>query len=259
MPGPALDIAGGVAAITLDRQDDANRMTPEDMTRLGEIVAGLAADETVNAVMVTGAGEDWFSAGLLNPDIRAAMVKEQVVAFVMQANAVLDALEALPQIVVCAMNAPVMAGAAELALACDIRVAADHATLTMPEARWGGFPGAGGPVRLPGVVGHGQAMRLIATAETIDAAEMLRIGFVEAVWPKAAFRARARAMVERIAESGPLATRGAKRIALTRRDEGFRAARALSDALRRELEWSADVDEGMAAHREGRAPRFTGK
>ena len=259
MTGVDYIASDGVATVTLNRPDDANRMTSDGMTRLGEIVAALANDESVQAVMVTGSGEEWFSAGLLNPDIRAAMSKDAVVAFVMQANAVLDALEALPQITICAINAPLVAGACELALACDIRVAADHATLTIPEAKWGGFPGAGGPVRLPTLIGHGQAMRLIGTAETIDAAEMLRIRFVECLFPRVAFMTRARAMAESIAASGPLAIRGAKRIARARALDGFAAARALSDELRHKLEWSADVDEGIAAHREGRAPRFTGR
>ena len=132
-------------------------------------------------------------------------------------------------------------------------------TLSMPEAKWGGFPGAGGPVRLPMAVGHGRAMELIGTGREIDAAEMARIGLVEHVHPKDDLRAAARDMARTIGANGPLATRGAKRIARVRREPGFQAARALSDALRHALEWSADVDEGIAAHREDRTARFTGR
>ncbi len=254
-----LDLAPPVATITIDRPGDHNRLQRADMARLGEIVEQVGADETVHAVIVTGAGEAFFSAGLLNPEIRGSLPKDEIVEFVFLANRVFDAVEALPQIVIAAINGTVMAGAVELALACDIRLVADHAKLSMPEAKWGGFPGAGGPVRLPQVVGHGRAMELIGTGREIDAGEMARIGLVEHVHPKDALRQAARAMAETIGANGPLATRGAKRISAVRREPGRAASRALSDALRHALEWSADVDEGIAAHREGRTARFTGR
>jgi enoyl-CoA hydratase/carnithine racemase len=175
------------------------------------------------------------------------------------ANRVYDALEALPQIVIAALNGAARAGAAELSLACDIRLAAAHATWALPEARWGGFPGAGGPVRLPALVGRARALEIICTGRELDAAELERLGLVLAVHPGARLLAEAQALAARIAASGPIATRGAKRIVRTRLNAGFAEARTLSDALRYVLEFSADVDEGMAAHREGRAPRFTGR
>ena len=254
-----LDIAPPIATITIDRAADQNRFRRVDIERLGEIVAALGADETIHAVIVTGAGDEFFSAGLLNPEIRGSLPKNEILDFVFLANRVFDAVEALPQIVIAAINGTVMAGAVELALACDIRLVADHAKLSMPEAKWGGFPGAGGPVRLPMVVGHGHAMDLIGTGREIDAGEMARIGLVEHVYPRSALREAAYTIAETIGLNGPLATRGAKRISRVRRDAGFVASRALSDALRHALEWSADVDEGIAAHRENRTARFIGR
>jgi enoyl-CoA hydratase/carnithine racemase len=175
------------------------------------------------------------------------------------ANRLYDTLEALPQIVIAALNGVARAGAAELSLACDIRLAAAHATLALPEALWGGFPGAGGPVRLPMLVGRARALEIMCTGRELDAAELERLGLVLAVYPGERLLAEAHALAARIAVSGPLAIRGAKRIVNTRLDGGFREARALSDTLRHALEWSGDVDEGMAAHREGRALRFTGR
>jgi enoyl-CoA hydratase/carnithine racemase len=250
---------GAVAFITLTCPEEQNRLDPDAAARLGQIVDELAADQAVHAVVLSGAGGEWFSAGFLNPEIRAAMSKDEVVEFVMFANRVLDALEALPQITICAINGQIMAGAVEISLACDIRLAAEQATLTMPEARWGGFPGAGGPVRLPMVVGYARALELICTARQIDAAEMLRIGLVEQVHAGDQVIDAARAMAAAAAANGPLATRGAKQIAQARRSEGFEAARQLSDKLRRDLEWSQDVDEGMAAHKENRDPNFLGR
>src|SRR5204863_8948776 len=88
---------------------------------------------------------------------------------------------------------------------------------------------------------------------------MERLGLALSVHPSDRLIADAQALAASIAASGPLATRGAKRIVTVRDARGFSAARALSDALRHALEWSRDVDEGMAAHREGRTPRFIGR
>lgn len=248
-----------VMTITIARPDDANRLTRGVLQSLESIVDGLAGDEDTQAVLITGAGTEFFSMGILNPAVRATYTKAQVLELVRTANRVYDALEALPQIVIASLNGAARAGAAELALACDIRLAAEHATFALPEALWGGFPGAGGPVRLPALVGRARALELICTGRELDAAELERLGLVLAVHPRERLEVEAQALAARIAASGPLATRGAKRIVRTRLLAGFGEARALSDALRYALEWSADVDEGMTAHREGRRPRFTGR
>lgn len=249
----------GIAHITINRPNDENRLTPPLMGWFAEIVETLRDDDSVQAVIITGVGRQWFSAGLMNPQIRAAMTKDEVIAYVRLGNRVFDALEALPQVIIAAINGTIMAGAAELALACDIRMVGDHVTLTLPEAKWGGFPGAGGPMRLATAVGQGHALELVATAKTIDAAEMERIGFAHHVYTADEVPDKALETARAIAANGPLATRGAKRIMRVRHEPGFLAARDLADALRYALEWSADVDEGLAAAQEGRPPRFTGR
>src|SRR6266542_1912646 len=186
------------------------------------------------------------------PAVRASYTKEQIVELVRLANRTFDAIEALPQVVIAALNGIARAGAAELSLACDIRLAAAHATLAWPEALWGGFPGAGAPVRLPAIVGRARALELLCTGRELRADEMERLGLVLGVYPAARLLDEATALAMRIAASGPLAIRGAKRIMHMRALSGFAAARTLSDTLRHALEWSRDVDEGMAAHREGR-------
>jgi enoyl-CoA hydratase len=250
---------GRVMMITIDRPSEANRITPEALTLLKSTCAALANDGEVQAVVITGAGEEFFSSGILNPAVRASLSKEQVLDLVELASDAYDALEAVPQIVIAALNGKTRAGAAELALACDIRLAAKHAALMFPEAQWGGFPGAGGPVRLPALVGLSRALELMCTGREIDAAEMDRIGFVQGVYPVDQLLGAARELARRIAGNGPLATRGAKRIARMRLSSGAAEASRLARDLRRALEWSADVDEGIAAHREGRSPRFTGR
>jgi enoyl-CoA hydratase/carnithine racemase len=248
-----------VATITLNRPHDQNRLTRSVLFALQGLVDELAGDDHVQAVVLTGTGSEFFSMGILNPAVRAGYSKAQILELVRAANRLYDAIEALPQIVIAALNGAARAGAAELSLACDIRLAAAHATWALPEALWGGFPGAGGPVRLPALVGRARALELICTGRELDATELERLGLVLAVYPTTRLLPEAEALAACIAASGPLATRGAKRIVSTRLLGGFGEARALSDTLRSALEWSRDVDEGMAAHREGRAPRFTGR
>jgi enoyl-CoA hydratase len=250
---------GAVARIRIDRPDERNMLLPDALAALKEIAARLERDREVHVVVITGTGSEYFSAGLLNPDLKLAMGKEGVLEVVALANATFDLIEALPQVVIAAINGDIRAGAVELALACDIRIAADHVKLAMPEAKWGGFPGAGAPVRLPGVVGHGRAIELICTGREIDAAEMERYGLVERLVPSGRFAEAVEEFVGQLAANGPLALRGAKRIARLRHDPGFAAARALSDTLRDAFEWTADADEGVAAHKEGRPARFTGR
>jgi enoyl-CoA hydratase/carnithine racemase len=250
---------GGVITLTVDRPADQNRLTRDVLLTLQGLVERLAGDDEAQVVVITGRGREFFSMGILNPAVRASYTKEQILELVRLANRTYDALEALPQIVIAALNGVTRAGAAELALACDIRVAAAHATIAWPEALWGGFPGAGAPVRLPAIVGRARALELICTGREIGAVEMERLGLVSSVHPAERLLDEAHALAARIAASGPLATRGTKRIVTLHALAGFTAARALSDTLRYALEWSRDVDEGMAAHREGRPPRFTGR
>lgn len=251
--------ADRVAIITLNRPDDENRMTPAVLERLMVIAEGLAGDAETQAVIVTGAGSAFFSAGMLHPKIRAKLTKEQILGIVRLGNTVFDRIEALPQVTIAALNGTTRAGAAELSLACDIRIAAAHATFALPEAKWGGFPGAGAPVRLPGVVGRARALEMICTGRELAAEEMERIGLTLATHAADRLMPAARELAERIAACGPLAIRGAKRIVNVRTEPGFKAARELSDALRYALEWTHDIDEGAAANLEGRAPRFTGR
>ena len=249
----------GLYTITIDRQDDLNRLNPEVMARLGTIAALLQDDPSINVVLITGSGTANFSMGILNPAIRASYTKDEIIEIVMRSNRVFDAIEALPQIVIVAINGKVLAGAAELCLACDLRYASRQATMTMPEATWGGFPGAGAPVRLPMIVGRARAIELICTGRTIDAAEMERLNLVQGIYPPEELMPGVLAIARKIADCGPLAVRGAKRIGIARQEPGFHTSRMLSDQLRRALEWSHDVDEGMAANNEKRKPRFEGR
>ena len=257
--GLAVTVEERIVAIRLTRPDRMNLLTHDVLSGLLSIAQTLAENNDASVVTIVGDGETCFSTGILTPALRGSMTKCDVLALIRLANRAFDAIEALPQIVIAGLNGFVRAGAVELALACDIRIAGDHVRLMSPEAKWGGFPGVGAPVRLPSLVGMGHALDLLCTGREINADKMLRIGLVEHVVPQGGVLAAMDELARTIAANGPLATRGIKRIARTRQASGFRAARDLSDEMRVALEWTLDVDEGIAAVAEGRTPRFVGR
>ena len=257
--GIRFDVSGRVASVVFDRPDRLNLLTSDILRSLGEIATTLAASPDIDVLTITGEGAEFFSTGILTPALRGSLSKPEVLALIRLANEAFDAIERLDQIVIAGLNGLVRAGAVELALACDIRIAGDHVKWSSPEAKWGGFPGVGAPVRLPAIIGMGRALELLCTGREIDAREMERIGLVERVVAPDQVHATIDELAHTIAGNGPLATKGAKRIARMRGDSGFLAARKLSDELRAALEWTDDVDEGISAVREGRPPRFTGR
>ncbi len=176
------------------------------------------------------------------------------------ANRVFDRIEALPQITIAALNGITRAGAAELTLACDMRIAAEHATFAIPEAKWGGFPGAGAPGpaaddRRP----RARAGAHLHGARVRRAAEMERYGLTLETHPREELMPAVAAT--RRSDRGLRPARHPRREAHRQPAlaAGFQPARELSDALRHALEWTNDMAEGQAAILEGRAPRFTGR
>lgn len=250
---------GMVAVITLNRPQDGNRWRKEMLFAFEPVVDALHKDEETQVVVVRGAGDEYFSWGAFDPAIRGAMEKQEIVDFVLRGARLRDQIELLPQIVIAALNGKARGNGVELALACDMRFASDRATISFPEADMGGIPGGGGPARLPAVVGHARALELLCSGREVGPDEMVRIGFALAAYPHARFMDEVMAFARHISEKGPIALRGAKRIAQARLAPGLAEARRMSDALRAKLEWTHDVDEAIAAHRDGRKPRFTGK
>ncbi len=250
---------GHTLQIILARAQDHNRITNDVLDTLLNLCQTLRGDDSTSVVMITAEGTDFFSTGLLNPALRAQLSKQQVLDLVWKANRAFDAIEALPQMVIAALNGKAVAGGVELALACDVRYISSQSSVRMPEASWGGFPGAGAPVRLPQLVGKAYAMELICSGREMPADEMLRIGLAQRVLSHDHFQKEAHDILEAIGAAGPLAIKGAKKIIHTRLEPGFQAARMLSDALRQALEWSEDVDEAISAGKAQRQPVFKGR
>jgi enoyl-CoA hydratase/carnithine racemase len=174
MTGLAFSIQGRIASIVFDRPNEQNLLSRDLLLKLRTIAKDLASDPEIQVLTLTGEGTECFSTGILTPALRGQLAKDQVLNLIRLANETFDAIEALPQIVIAGLNGYVRAGAVELALACDIRIAGNHVRLSSPEAKWGGFPGAGAPVRLPNIVGTARTLEMLCTGREIDATEMKR-------------------------------------------------------------------------------------
>lgn len=248
-----LAFEGAVAIITL--APEGGRHDRASMEALGDAAAYVGGridgPDAVRAVVVTGdAGVGWTEQALQDADGLGGMEP---------LGTGVHLLAAIPQPVVVAIRGACHGPGLEIALACDIRLAAADATFSAPETAAGTLPRAGGTQRLSRAVGRAQALRLLLTGEVIDAAEALRIGLVSAVHPTDEVEGAALALAGRIAERGPTATRMGKE-AVQRGAE-----MTLEQALRYEtdltilLQSTADRAEGVRAFSAKRPPRFTGR
>ena len=248
----------GIARVTLNRPEARNALSRQLVVDLKAIIELLAADEEVRAVIVSGAGERAFCAGA---DLieRQAMTVEERTAHTDAIRVAIDAVAAIPVPVIGAIRGYALAGGAELALACDIRIGATDAVLGFPEVKIGIFPGAGGVVRLPRVVGVSAASDLLFTGRQIDADHGLQIGLLDELAPAAGLMAVALAKATAIAANAPLAIRALKRALTDSAGLPVDLAGEIVGCERRSLDATEDYAEGLAAFAGKRAPKFSGR
>ena len=246
-----------VATVTLARPEAHNALSTALCEALLDALEEVAADGGVRAVVLAGEGPSFCTGA----DLKERRGKS--LAFMRRHNRLIagaaNAIAALPQPVVAALHGYVLGGGAELALACDFRVAAEGCRIGFPETALGIIPGAGGTQRLPRLVGPTAAKELIFTGRRLDAAEALRIGLVSEVAPEGRAGEAARALAARIAASAPLAVAAAKRAIDDGLDASLAAGLALEYRSQLALYASADWQEGLAAFAEKRAPKFRGE
>ena len=248
----------GIATVTMDRPNARNALSRALVADVRAALAGLSADAGLRAVIVTGAGERAFCAGADLVE-RTTLTAEERVAHLEAIWALCEELVAVPVPVIAAIRGFCLAGGGEVALACDVRVAAADAVFGFPEVAVGIFPGAGGVIRLPRVVGHGVARDLLYTGRRIDAAEAHRVGLVDRVVPVGTEVEVARAVTRQIAANAPLAIRALKRAlaASDGRPPGEAAPLVMAERLPLDRTW--DYAEGITAFAEKRPPRFEGR
>ena len=245
-----------IAILTIDRIPVRNALNLETVQECQRALAELATDESLGALIVTGAGETAFVSGADINDIRARGRDDGLAAI---SSSLFAAVERFPRPTIAAINGFALGGGCELALACDIRVAADTAKFGQPELGLGIIPAAGATQRLPRVVGLGWAKHLVLTGEIIDAKQALEIGLVTAIMPAGQLQVRARELAKRIVRQGPLAARLAK-LALNAASRVDLDSGLLIETLAQAICYaSADKTEGTAAFLEKRKPKFTGK
>ncbi|MDZ5631851.1 MULTISPECIES: enoyl-CoA hydratase [unclassified Janthinobacterium] len=196
-----LERHGHTALVTLDNPP-AHTWTLASLNALTQLVADLNADPDVYALVITGGGAKFFSAGA---DLKVFADGDKDMAFNMAAafGEAFEALSAFRGVSIAAINGYAMGGGLECALACDIRIAEEHAQMALPEASVGLLPCAGGTQHLPWLVGEGWAKRMILCGERVDAAKALAIGLVEEVVPTGKAAATALALAAKVARQSP--------------------------------------------------------
>jgi len=247
-----LDIDMFVATVTLDREAKLNALGPPMISDLERSLDQIDRDPEVRVVIVTAVGERAFCVGA---DVNAWSTLEPLDMWrqwIRAGHRVFQRMARLRQPTIAAINGYAFGGGLELALATDIRLAADSATFAMPETTLGTLPGWAGTSRLPALIGVARAKQLIYTGISIDAANAERWGLINEMIPSHGLLTRAAELAAEIAANAPLPVQMAK-AAIDGDDtalEGFAGALAAS---------SADGREGIAAFRERRTPQFTGR
>ena len=249
---------GPIAYVTVNRPKVLNALNTPTWADLQIAFNDAKADASVRGVILTGAGDKAFIAGadiseLANVDAYGA---EESSRF---GQGVLDLVENLGKPVIAAINGFALGGGCETAMACTLRVAAEHAKFGQPEVKLGLLPGGGGTQRLPRLVGKGRALQLILTGETISAQEAYRIGLVNEVVPAAELIGHAETILKQIIANAPIAVK----FSLDATNRGLETSQ--SEGLALEASYfgicaaTEDKKEGTSAFLEKRAPKFRGR
>ena len=248
---------GSTAVITIDRQDKMNALNAQVQEEIAEAFASISPGEA-RAVVVTGAGEKAFVAGADVGGMKEMSALE-VREFGRIGTRMIDAIETAPVPVIAAINGVALGGGAEIALACDIRIAAENARFGFPEVTIGIMPGAGGTQRLPRVVGSGMARELVFTGRIIDAKEAKEIGLVNRLVGEGEALGAAKEVARQIAGNAPVAVRNAKTAMNIARNTDLASGVEHEGDLFALLLATEDAREGMTAFAERREPEFKGR
>ena len=249
------EVRGPIATITLNRPKVLNALNAATFDDLESVFRTLAAEDSVRVILLTGAGEKAFAAGADINELAAAdgpagqKISER-------GQQVFSQIENCGKPVIACVNGFALGGGCELALACTLRVAADTAKFGQPEAKLGLLPGYGASQRLPRLIGPGNALYLLLTAEIINAHEAHRIGLVNQVHPLSSLMHHCTTIAESIAALAPQAIK--QTIAAVNQGAGLplKEALAIESKLFGQLCATADKNEGTTAFLEKRKPMW---
>lgn len=250
---------GAVGVLLIDRADRRNALSRETLYGLGRLGRELIADPSVRAIVITGAGDKAFCAGADLKE-RQGMTDDDVRVQVGLYRTELGALDKSPKPVIAAINGVAFGGGLELALICDMRVAAPHAEIGLPETTLGIIPGAGGTQRLPRIVGEARAKEAILLGRRLSAAEALSWGLVNRVSPEGASVLEDTIQwIEPIANGAPIAQAAALGAIDASYDVSLDRGLELERVYYDETLRSEDRREALKAFAEKRRPAFKGK
>jgi enoyl-CoA hydratase len=255
-----LSVRDRVATLVL-HDPPANTYSHEMMLQLDAHVVALRFDESVDVIVLRGAGERFFCAGADIGMLSKADPRWKY-AFCLHANETLLRLENTPKLVIAAINGHCVGGGLEVALACDLRIAREGAgQLGLPEVALGVLPGTGGTQRLVRLLGKAAAIELMATGAKFDVERARALGLVNEVLPADGFDERVQAYAARFTapSAAAMAIGHVKRACQSGAEMPLEQGLALERELQAKLFASADATEGLAAFREKRAPRFEGR
>ena len=250
-------VAEGVGLITLMRPEAANAMSVQLLTELSETLDQVHRDPAIRVVLLTGAGEKAFCAGADLKE-RQGMSERQVKEIVQLIGATVTKVESLAQPVIAVINGVAFGGGLELALACDIRIAATHVKVGLTETSLGIIPGAGGTQRLPRLIGIVKAKELIYTARRLHAEQAKNYGVVTYVYESYELQQKALELASEIAKNAPLALEQAKLAINQGLEVDLTTGLKIESLAYNALIPTQDRLEGLRAFQEKRAPHYLG-
>ena len=254
---------GHIAHITLNRPEVDNIVNQQLDQEMEDICCRINQDDSIYAVVITGAGYRVFCAGSeserliqTGKTVRASSAKLKDVSTKYN---IATAIASIDRPVIATINGDALGLGLELALSCDIRLAAQRARFGLPQVASGLIPTGGGTQRLPRLIGRGKALELILTAETISAEEAFEIGLVDQVVPQENLASEAETLVQTIASKAPIALRYIKEAVNKGMDLTLEQGLRLEADLYFLLHTTADRTEGIKAFLGKRPPHFKGR
>lgn len=242
-----------VCIVTVNRPEVRNALNRETWLELDSAISSVQNDDEIKVVIITGAGEKAFVSGA---DINALKERTMLETFTGENQSILNRLANLDKVSIAAINGFALGGGCELAMACDLRIAAENAKLGQPEINLAILPGAGGTQRLSRLVGVAKAKELIFTGDIIDAGEALRIGLVNRVVAPGQAVIAAKEMAQKIVTKGPLAIRFAKTVIDFGSNVNIESGLLMEKFAQTVLFGTDDRIEGLTAFLEKRPPVY---
>jgi enoyl-CoA hydratase/carnithine racemase len=251
-----VEVIDRLAVVTINRPEVRNALSRQVLADLRAALAALRDDHEVGAVAFTGAGDKAFIAGADISELQEYTLRTGLDGEIQR---VFDEIEAFDKPTIAAVNGFALGGGCELAMSCDIRIAADTARFGLPETNLAVLPGAGGTQRLARLVGTGRAIEMILTGRLVDALEAREIGLVTSVVPQHELLAAVRDLADRILAKGPLAVRLAKLVIRAGMDTDQRTGLVVERLAQALLYTTGDKHEGATAFLEKRPAAFQGR